>query len=404
LKNVRTRHQDGWIEKTAAGTWKAHWYEYVKDAQTGEERRRHRSRIVGVVAKAGKQPKTDRSISSSERPLLKFEAEAELQKIIAPLNATQSSRRDDRVPLSWFVEYRWRPTMEGNWGATTKKTNGYFIRAIVHRFGDTPLCELDSVQLQDWLNKMAIDYSRSMVFHCHTYLKSICAEAVDQDFLAKDPARKLKRPKTAKPDEAVLKWGHCQSVIDAAETLRDKLAIKVASGTAVRPGELFAFRWRSFEELPSGRHALKVTETVYKCQLRSWAKTEGSEDYVPVPNRLAIELQEWRKISAHAGSDDFIFPNSKGGFVDYENFSARVLEPIREKLGLSKLNFQMLRRSYATLAVGERKGTLKDVQKQLRHARPDTTLENYVKEIPESVYAMADSMYERIAGRTRRKS
>src|ERR1700730_1892462 len=40
-----------------------------------------------------------------------------------------------------------------------------------------------------------------------------------------------------------------------------------------------------------------------------------------------------------------------------------------------------LRRIFATLPGAERKGTLKDVQKQLRHARPDTTLENYVKEI-----------------------
>jgi len=98
-----------------------------------------------------------------------------------------------------------------------------------------------------------------------------------------------------------------------------------------------------------------------------------------------------------AGSSDFIFPNSQGGFMDYENFEARVLDPIRIKLGLEKLNFQILRRTFATLAVGERKGTLKDVQKQLRHARPDTTLENYVKEIPDSVYQMVDAMYDGIA-------
>jgi len=56
-----------------------------------------------------------------------------------------------------------------------------------------------------------------------------------------------------------------------------------------------------------------------------------------------------------------------------------------------------LRRTFATLAVGERKGTLKDVQKQLRYARLDTTLENYVKKIPDSVYQMADAMYDGIA-------
>jgi hypothetical protein len=80
--------------------------------------------------------------------------------------------------------------------------------------------------------------------------------------------------------------------------------------------------------------------------------------------------------------------------MDYENFEARVLDPIRKQLGLEKLNFQILRRTFASLAVGTKKGTLKDVQKQLRHSRPDTTLENYVKEIPGAVYVMADAMWD----------
>src|SRR5947209_20484075 len=86
IKVMRARNQSGWVEETAARSWKAHWYEYVKDPQTGKERRRHRSRIVGQKGQ-----------------MRKFEAEAELAKIVSPLNATQTSRRDDRVPLSWFV-------------------------------------------------------------------------------------------------------------------------------------------------------------------------------------------------------------------------------------------------------------------------------------------------------------
>ena len=30
--------------------------------------------------------------------------------------------------------------------------------------------------------------------------------------------------------------------------------------------------------------------------------------------------------------------------------------------------------------------------------RPDTTLESYIKDVPESVFSMADAMYEKIAG------
>ena len=237
-----------------------------------------------------------------------------------------------------------------------------------------------------------------MVFHCHTYLRAICAETVEQDFLAKDPGRKLKRPKTRKPNETRLEWAQYQAVIDAAATLRNKLAIKVGAATAVRPGELFAFRWQSFGRLPNGRHVLKVSETIYKSKIRPWAKTEGSEGDVALPLRLAAELAHWRTLTDWPGDRDFIFPNSKGGSLDYENFEARVLAPIRIQLGLERLNFQILRRSYATLAVGGRKGTTRDVQTMLRHARPDTTLENYVKDVPESVYAMSDAMYEEIAG------
>jgi hypothetical protein len=74
---MRARNQDGWLEETSAHSWKAHWCEYVKDAQTGDERRRHRSRIVGHrLARYGRPP------------VRKFEAEAELAKIVGPLNAT----------------------------------------------------------------------------------------------------------------------------------------------------------------------------------------------------------------------------------------------------------------------------------------------------------------------------
>ncbi len=137
---------------------------------------------------------------------------------------------------------------------------------------------------------------------------------------------------------------------------------------------------------------------MYKSKIRPWAKTECSEGDVALPQRLAAELAHWRTLTTCAGDRDFIFPNAKGGFLDYENFEERVLMPIRVKLGLQKLNFQILRRSYATLAVGERKGTTRDVQTMLRHSRPDTTLQSYVKDMPESVYAMSDSMYEQMAG------
>ena len=62
-----------------------------------------------------------------------------------------------------------------------------------------------------------------------------------------------------------------------------------------------------------------------------------------------------------------------------------------EKLGIEKLNFQILRRTMATQA--QRMGSVKDIQAHLRHARPDTTAYEYMQELPESVQEMVGSMY-----------
>ncbi len=374
------KHQPGWIQETPGGVWRAHWFAYVLDPKTGIAVRHHRSRVLG-----------------DKRSMRKFEAEAELARLMVSVNGKTALQRDDRVSLRWFVEHRWHPLVEGNWGTTTAKSNRVFISAILEQFGHQLVRELDSVALQKWINLLAAKYSRSMTNHVLTHLRSICAEMVEQEFLTKDPARRLRRPKTRKPDATVLAWAQYQSIIDAAGTLRDQLIIKVACATAVRPGELAAFRWQSFEQFPNGRFALRVSETVYKGKVRGWAKTESSEGYVPVPDRLAAELQQWRQRSQWPAEEDFIFPNCHGGALCYENFSKRVLALVAIKLGLPKLTFQVLRRSYATRAVAEQKGSLKDVQAQLRHSRPDTTLQNYVKEVPESVFASVNRMYDSIA-------
>ena len=77
--------------------------------------------------------------------------------------------------------------------------------------------------------------------------------------------------------------------------------------------------------------------------------------------------------------------------MDTGNYRNRVLAPLAEKLGLPKLNFQVLRRTTATLA--QKKGSVKDIQAHLRHAKADTTANEYMQELPESVRQMVDSVY-----------
>ena len=78
--------------------------------------------------------------------------------------------------------------------------------------------------------------------------------------------------------------------------------------------------------------------------------------------------------------------------MDTGNYRNRVLNPLAEKLGLPKLNFQVMRRTMATQA--QSMGSVKDIQAHLRHAKADTTANEYMQELPESVKRMVGSVYE----------
>ena len=63
-----------------------------------------------------------------------------------------------------------------------------------------------------------------------------------------------------------------------------------------------------------------------------------------------------------------------------------MLKTVETKLGLPKLNFQVLRRTIATLA--QTKGSIKDVQSILGHSKADTKeIEATVKQTQAPIYS-----------------
>jgi integrase len=77
--------------------------------------------------------------------------------------------------------------------------------------------------------------------------------------------------------------------------------------------------------------------------------------------------------------------------TDHEHVGTRVLQPIADDLEIPKLNFQILRRTIATRA--QKLGSVKDIQSHLPHSRADTTANEYMQELPESVQEMVGTVY-----------
>jgi integrase len=87
----------------------------------------------------------------------------------------------------------------------------------------------------------------------------------------------------------------------------------------------------------------------------------------------------------------------KNGFISTGNYRARVLKKLAEKLGLTKLNFQVLRRTMATLA--QTKGGVKDVQGILGHSKADTTVNVSMQEIEAGVKQTLNAIYSELTAK-----
>jgi integrase len=247
--------------------------------------------------------------------------------------------------------------------------------------------------LQTHINHLATFRSKDRVLQARSYLKSIFREAVEQDFLVKDPSRNVTAPAILREkDKTVLSWDQLRLVL-ANLAAKDRVLLTLEMTDALRPGELFALRWRSFDG-----SKLTITETVYKGRIRPWGKTRKSLGNVHLPEPLAEELWLWKQECPDPSPDAFVFANAEGGFMDTGNYRRRVLNQLAKELKLPKLNFQVLRRTMATLA--QKKGSVKDIQAHLRHAKADTAANEYMQVLPESVKQMVDSMYQELMATT----
>jgi integrase len=370
-------HQAGWVSLRGK-QWYGYFRQWVLDPETNEER------VKKVCIKLALKSK-----------MTKLEAREALRAEITKETGQNLGGRvlkDSSVTFEWFVRNRYFPLRQGDWRPETAKEKMAQIELdLIARFGDHPLDTFDRFMLQTHVNGLAERYSQDRVKQARSYLKSIFDEAIEQEFLVKDPSRKLKIPKNLRPkDKRILSWEELWSIL-AQTARRDRLLLLLDMTEALRPSELFALRWRSFDNL----NTLSITETVYRRQIRPFGKTPESLNKVHLPDGLASELRRWKRECKNSTPEAFIFSNADGGCLDTSNYRFRVLRPLAEKLGIERLNFQILRRTMATQAQGM--GSIKDIQAHLRHAKADTTANEYMQALPESVREMVGSVYQMLA-------
>ena len=386
--------QNGTLTKRS-GKWLGHYSRWLVDSTTGKKKRQQKSYVVGAVESMTK---------SEARRALRTKIEQEL-----------GLRSDSRVNLKWFIEQRWQPLRESTWRKSTKDTNVWVLSHIIERFGTVPLEDTDPVALQLWLNQLAKTHSGSLVRHVRIFLKSIFAEAVEQDYILKNPARLLRIPVLKAVKKPFLTQEQIKKLLGASKGM-DKIILRLLLTTGLRPSELFALEWRHFDK---EHKLLHITQSLYRGELRDFTKTTDTNSgqaltQVFLPAEIVTDLLAWKTLQTECNNDDdFIFCNS----INYdtiwkENWQQRNLNKIVCRAfhdgkcaeadnpckgeGVPKVNFQVLRRTVATHVQGL--GSAKDTQTMLRHTKPDTAQINYVQPVEDSVRSAVDKLAATLLG------
>lgn len=355
LYSICMRWQRGWVEQEGA---------------------RGRKKYVGRYrAEDGSKPKVQLGYVSE---LTLTEARTKLEAIVRELGSRPQATLAVTFNDYWTLHFK--PHHRVSWGEPTEAGyDGYIRMYLGPAFGKVRMSDLTAEHITAFFEKMRKKYSRSVITKCWTMLKSILEDAVDDDIITKNPMRKVQHPKTKLPSKPVIEADLIGQVLNEVEDNPFASAVlHVGVFCAMRTAEVFGLTWGAIH----GDYFL-IRDSAWKGKLLSDA-TKTGERAVFIPPATMAAITRWKAVAKFTGANDILFASKKGTPMSSHNFNNRVLVPVRDKLKLPALTFQVLRRSHAT----RNQATPKDAQSHLGHKQITTTLGIYAQEVPASVKAM----------------
>jgi integrase len=272
---------------------------------------------------------------------------AELQrKYLNPINEGVGFRQTLPSSFKEYVKRVFVPQRRENWkeDSTEKTTLERFEGYLFPAFESFELRDLTRDKLQQFLYERAMSgLSRSVVDHLRWDLNAIFKMAAEDALVKGNPAGSLVTPKAAKrPEKRTMtkeEYNLGLSVLD----VRERLVYRLAGLVGMRPGEILALRWGRIQ-----RATAEIVERVYRGSLGD-PKTDRSRREAAIPPELAGDIETWRTVCVDVSDDALVFPSERGTFLSRDNFLRRNIQKKLATVGLGWVNFQVLRRTQASL-------------------------------------------------------
>jgi integrase len=320
-----------------------------------------------------------------------FRTKKEAEKACAEM-ISQIENDNYREPSKMLFKDYLKQWLESK--STTIKKNTYenYVRHvdnnIIPHIGNLPLSKITPLDISNLHVHLLKEkgLSESTVGDVHKVLKSSLEQALAWDYVTKNVATNVKKPKIEKKEIKVWDADQSNAFLKVAKTNRSYIAFLLALTTGMRQGEILGLRWKdvNFEE-----GTIQVVQTLSHDgkELSAGAKTQTGNRVIRIDETTIKELREHKKTIAadklaavEYKSLDLVIPTSVGTPMTPRNLM-RTFYNLLEKSKLPKIKFHDLRHTHATLLLknGEHP---KVVSERLGHADTRTTMDIYSHVLP----------------------
>ncbi|MDX1980388.1 MAG: tyrosine-type recombinase/integrase [Bryobacteraceae bacterium] len=317
----RKRHQQGSLQVKKHGKHKM----WILQYREGTSKKYH---TLGLYSKMSKS-----------------EAQQEQARIMSEVNARLASDPDPNITFGNFLEGVALPFYRSKWKRSTAATTESRMTYHLAEFSETKLQAITLKSLQAFLSRKAEDLSRSVVAHLRWDLRAVFKLALAEGYTQRDPTAALYTPKEASVVETRVMTGKEVEQYIGVLDMRERVIAHLAIFAGMRPGEILGLQRKHVSH--DGK-AVTIEQRVYRGDIDT-PKTASSKRAVASGPVTAALLAEWMQWVGEDG-DAWVFASEGGNTPIWrDNIWYRYMKPKLEPIGLGWANFQVLRRTHASL-------------------------------------------------------
>ena len=256
---------------------------------------------------------------------------------------------------------------------------------ILPFLGDIKLKDLNSLQIQKYINKKAETLSSATVRKHYNILKSCLEKAVANEMINKNPCNHIELPALKQKEIKAFTQEEEKRFLEYAKHDLLYTLFIVALDTGIRLGELLALTWGDIDfksaEIRVNKNLIFVKDYEGKTKnkniliVQDTPKSKSSNRTVPLTKRALKLLHKLKSVKI------LVFCTKTNNYLSPRNVE-RSFVRIASRAGIDECNFHSLRHTYAT-RLFELGVPLNVVSKLLGHSKTSITSDIYISVIPQ---------------------